>query len=154
DQGRVGRPPGRSCGRAAAVQSDDRRGYPASRPGGPLEMTRTATLTLDDRTIELPVIEGSEGELAVDISRLRDNTGLITLDPGFGNTGACQSAITFIDGETGVLRYRGTPIEQLAERSTFIETSWLLIFGRLPKQDELDRFRERLTFHAPLHEAF
>ena len=117
-------------------------------------MTRTATLTFGGQTIELPVIEGTEGELALDISELRARTGLITLDPGFGNTGACKSAITFIDGEKGILRYRGIPIEQLAEHSTFVETAWLLIYGRLPDQAELDRFRERLTRHAPLHEAF
>ena len=95
-------------------------------------MTRTATLTFGGRTVELPVVEGSEGELAVDISQLRAETGLITLDPGFGNTGACESAITFIDGEKGILRYRGIPIEQLAEHSTFVEAAWLLIYGRLP----------------------
>ena len=117
-------------------------------------MTRTATLKFGDQTIELPVIEGSEGELAVDISQLRAKTGLITLDPGFGNTGACKSEITFIDGEKGILRYRGIPIEQLAEHSSFVETAWLLIFGKLPTQTELDRFRERLTAHAPIHEAF
>src|SRR3954453_15091691 len=103
-------------------------------------MTRTATLTFDGKSIDLPVIEGSEGELAVDITRLRAMTDLITLDPGFGNTGACQSAITFIDGERGILRYRGIPIEQLAERSSFVETAWLLIYGRLPSREELDRF--------------
>ena len=81
-------------------------------------MTRKATLTFDGRTIDLPVVEGSEGELGLDISRLRSETGLITLDPGYGNTGACTSAITFIDGEKGILRYRGIPIEQLAEKST------------------------------------
>ncbi len=117
-------------------------------------MTRTATLTFGGRTVELPVVEGSEGELAIDITRLRDETGLITLDPGFGNTGACQSAITFIDGEKGVLRYRGIPIEPLAEHSTFVEVAWLLIYGRLPVRAELDRFKERLTGHATLHEAF
>src|SRR4051794_36853943 len=117
-------------------------------------MNRTATLTFGDKTIELPVVEGSEGELAVDITSLRAETGLITLDPAFGNTGACKSAITFIDGDKGILRYRGIPIEQLAERSTFIETAWLLIYGRLPNQTELDRFRARLTVHAPIHEAF
>jgi citrate synthase len=117
-------------------------------------MTRNATLTFNGRTIELPVIEGTEGELGLDISELRSRTGLITLDPGFGNTGACTSEITFIDGEKGILRYRGIPIEQLAKHSTFTETAWLLIFGRLPKQAELDRFRQRLTHHAPLHEAF
>jgi citrate synthase len=117
-------------------------------------MSRTATLTFDGRTIELPVVEGTEGELAVDISRLREHTGLITLDPAFGNTGSCMSQITFIDGEKGILRYRGIPIEQLAEKSTFIEVAWLLIFGKLPGRAELDAFRERLTHHAPLHEAF
>jgi citrate synthase len=117
-------------------------------------MTRTATLTFGDQTIELPVVEGSEGELAVDISQLRAKTGLITLDPAFGNTGACRSEITFIDGEKGILRYRGIPIEQLAERSNFVETAWLLIYGRLPTRDDLDRFSARLTAHAPLHESF
>jgi len=117
-------------------------------------MTRTATLTFAGRTVELPVVDGSEGELAVDISRLRAETGLITLDPGFGNTGACQSAITYIDGEKGILRYRGIPIDQLAEHSTFVEATWLLIYGRLPGRAELDHFNERLTRHAPLHEAF
>lgn len=117
-------------------------------------MTRNATLTFNGRTIELPVIEGTEGELALDISELRARTGLITLDPGFGNTGACTSEITFIDGEKGILRYRGIPIEQLAKHSTFTETAWLLIHGRLPKQAELDQFRQRLTHHAALHEAF
>jgi citrate synthase len=117
-------------------------------------MTRTATLTFEGKTVELPVVEGTEGELAVDISRLRAQTGLITLDPGFANTGACESAITFIDGEKGILRYRGIPIEQLAERSTFIETAWLLIFGRLGTRAELDHFRDRLTYHSPLHEDF
>jgi citrate synthase len=117
-------------------------------------MTRTATLTFGDQSIELPVIEGSEGELAVDITQLRAKTGLITLDPGFGNTGACRSAITFIDGEKGILRYRGIPIERLAEHSNFIETAWLLIFGRLPNREELDHFSRRLAAHAPLHESF
>src|SRR3954468_11598559 len=103
-------------------------------------MTRVATLTFGDKTIELPVVGGSEGDLAVDISHLRANTGLITLDPAFGNTGACESAVTFIDGEKGVLRYRGIPIEQLVERSNFVETAWLLIHGRLPDRAELDQF--------------
>src|SRR4051795_10088040 len=97
-------------------------------------MTRTATLTFDGRTIELPVVEGTEGELAIDISDLRSSTGLITLDPGFSSTGACTSAITFIDGEKGILRYRGIPIEQLAEHSSFTETAWLLIHGHLPNR--------------------
>src|SRR3974390_2290310 len=117
-------------------------------------MTRNATLTFNGRTIELPVVEGTEGELALDISELRARTGLITLDPGYGNTGACTSEITFIDGESGILRYRGIPIEQLAKHSTFTETAWLLIHARLPNLTELNRFRERLTYHSPLHEAF
>src|SRR5437763_9475779 len=117
-------------------------------------MSRTASLKCGDETIELPVVEGSEGELAIEISQLRARTGLITYDPGYGNTGACKSAITFIDGEKGILRYRGIPIERLAERATFIETAWLLIFGRLPTQKELDDFRDRLTHHSPLHESF
>ena len=115
---------------------------------------KTATLTYGDKTIELPVVEGSEGELGIDITELRAKTGLITLDPAFGNTGACNSAITFIDGEKGILRYRGIPIEQLAEHSTFIETAWLLIFGELPTREEYLRFRQRLTLNAHLHEDF
>jgi citrate synthase len=117
-------------------------------------MTRAATLTFEGRTFEIPVVEGSEGELGLDISQLRDKTGLITLDPGFVNTGACESAITFIDGEKGILRYRGIPIEQLAEHSRFVETAWLLIFGRLPQKAEVEKFSESLTHHAPLHESF
>ena len=117
-------------------------------------MSHKATLTIDGKTIDLPVVEGSEKELGLDISKLRDLTGAITLDPAFGNTGACTSAITYIDGDQGILRYRGIPIEQVAEHSRFVETAWLLIFGRLPKQDELRRFSERLTRNAPLHEAF
>jgi citrate synthase len=117
-------------------------------------MAKTATLIYGDKKLELPVIEGSEGELGIDISELRAKTGLITLDPAFGNTGACESAITFIDGEKGILRYRGIPIEQMAEHSTFIETAWLLIFGNLPTHEELLRFRKRLTVNAHLHEDF
>jgi citrate synthase len=117
-------------------------------------MTRSATLTFGDKKLDLPVIEGSEGELAADITKLRAQTGLITMDPGYGNTGACRSAITFIDGDQGILRYRGYPIEQLAEKSNFIETAWLLIFGRLPKKEETQRFSQRLTNNASLHESF
>src|SRR5688572_12050098 len=103
-------------------------------------MSRTATLIVDDKKYELPIMEGTEGERAIDISQLRSKTGLITLDPGYGNTGACTSAITFIDGDNGILRYRGVPIEVLAQRSSFIETAWLLIFGRFPKSEELSHF--------------
>jgi len=100
------------------------------------------------------VVQGSEGELGMDISQLRSKLGLITLDPGFGNTGSCESAITFIDGDKGILRYRGIPIEQLAEKSNFIETAYLLIFGHLPSKAEDKRFRQRLTENAHLHESF
>jgi citrate synthase len=117
-------------------------------------MTRTARLTMGDKTIELPLIEGTEGELAIDVSSLRAKTGLITFDPGFGTTAFCPSAITYSDGERGILRYRGIPIEQLAERSTFVETAFLLIHGRLPARPELDRFGERLAKSALLHESF
>jgi len=115
---------------------------------------RTATVAVNGKTAELPVVQGTEGETGIDIGHLRNLTGAITLDPGFGNTGACQSAITFIDGDKGILRYRGIPIEQLAEKSDFVETAWLLIFGRLPSAAELERFRGKLAEHAQLHESF
>ncbi|GIW77747.1 MAG: citrate synthase [Phycisphaerae bacterium] len=117
-------------------------------------MNETVKLIYRDKTFEFPVVTGTEGEKAIDITQLRSQTGLITLDSGYGNTGACTSAITFIDGDKGILRYRGIPIEQLAEKSRFVEVAWLLIFGRLPKQDELDRFSRRLTANAPIHEDF
>src|SRR5207244_3618279 len=104
-------------------------------------MARTATITVGDKKLECPPVEGTEREVGIDIGKLRRETGAITLDPGFGNTGACESAITFIDGDAGILRYRGIPIEQLAEKSSFIEVAYLLIFGRLPKKTELDHFR-------------
>ena len=97
-------------------------------------MARTATITVGEKKLEMPIIEGSEGEVGIDIAKLRSETGAITFDPGYGNTGACESAITYIDGDAGILRYRGIPIEQLAEKSSFIEVACLLIFGRLPKK--------------------
>ncbi len=106
----------------------------------------------DGQTIELPVIVGTENEHAVDISDLRAKTGYITIDDGYGNTGACSSAITYIDGEAGILRYRGYPIEQLAEHSTFVETSYLLINGELPSTEELNKFTHKLTRHTLIHE--
>ena len=115
-------------------------------------MTDYATLTYQGRDYRLPVVEGSEGERAVDISSLRRQTGLITLDPGFGNTGSCRSAITFVDGERGILRYRGIPVEQLAEQSTFKETAYLLINGALPNRRELTRFSVLLNDHSLVHE--
>jgi citrate synthase len=111
-----------------------------------------AKLTLNDKDYEFPVIEGSEGELGIDFSQLRAQTGAVGFDPGYGNTGSCYSEITFIDGEQGILRYRGYPIEQLAEKSTFVEVSYLLIYGKLPNQKELADFQHQLTYHTLLHE--
>jgi citrate synthase len=111
-----------------------------------------AELHWDGSKTRLPLIEGSAGERAVDISKLRDQTGLITLDSGYGNTGACRSAITFIDGEKGILRYRGIPIEVIAEQSTFIETAFLIIYGKLPTHTELARFSDLLIMHQLIHE--
>ncbi|WP_353080654.1 citrate synthase [Tessaracoccus lapidicaptus] len=114
-------------------------------------MGETATIIIDGTSYELPVVTGTEGERAIDITSLRSTTGLITLDDGYGNTGSCQSAITFIDGEKGILRYRGIPIEDLAERSSFIETAELLIFGELPDEEERTEFRHLLSENAALH---
>ncbi|MBP7568883.1 MAG: citrate synthase [Acidobacteria bacterium] len=116
-------------------------------------MPETATLQVRGRTYTLPVVVGSEGEVAVDISKLRAESGVITLDDGYANTGSCQSAITFIDGERGILRYRGIPIEQIAEHSTFPETAWLLIYGELPTADQLECWSNLLTRHEMLHEG-
>ena len=115
---------------------------------------QTAQLTIDGKTYELPIVEGSEGERAIDISKLRAQSGMITLDTGFGNTGACKSAVTFIDGEKGILRYRGYPIEELAEKSTFLEVAWLLLKGELPSVDQLDTFTHEVTTHTMLHEDY
>lgn len=115
-------------------------------------MTDKASLQVNDQNIELPITVGTEKERALDISKLRSQTGLITLDNGYVNTGSCQSGITFINGEKGILRYRGIPIEELAEKSTFVETSYLLIYGKLPNKDELNKFSEGLTRHSLLHE--
>ncbi len=112
-----------------------------------------AAMTLDNKTIELPVTIGSEQEIGVDIEKFRALSGAVTLDPGFGNTAACRSAITFIDGEKGILRYRGIPIEQLAGKASFIEVAWLLIFGELPRRDEFERFRASLKANAHINEA-
>src|SRR5271166_4242660 len=114
---------------------------------------KTAVLHLPGEEIKLPIISGTEDEQAIDITSLRDETGYITVDPGYSNTGACESKITFIDGESGVLRYRGYPIEELAEHSTFVETAWLLIYGELPTGAQLARFRELLTEQELLHEG-
>ena len=114
--------------------------------------SRTATLTIDGKEIELPIIAGTEGELAVDIRHLRAETGVITYDPGLGNTGSCLSAITFLDGEKGILRYAGYPIEELAEHSTFLEVAWLLIHQQLPTSSEIEKFKREITYHTMLHE--
>jgi citrate synthase len=115
-------------------------------------MSTKAKLDYDDTSYEMPIVEGSYAERAIDIRSLRKDTGLITLDSGFMNTGATESKITFINGEEGILLYRGYPIEQLAEESSFIETSYLLIFGELPSGKQLDQFSDLLTYHSMLHE--
>lgn len=112
--------------------------------------SQTARLQLGDQTVELPVTVGSENEHAIDVEQLRAQTGYITLDPGYRNTGSCESAITFINAEAGVLRYRGIPIEQLAAGSSFIETAWLLIYGELPTRGQLDTFTAAINEHAPV----
>src|ERR1041385_7282216 len=109
-------------------------------------------LKLEGRTSKLPIVEGSEKEKALDISALRNDTGYITLDDGYANTGSCTSAITFIDGEQGILRYRGIQIAELAEKSTFVETAYLLIYGQLPNRAELRQFSTLLTENENLHE--
>ncbi len=110
-------------------------------------------MNLNGKPYVLPTIVGSEGEVGVDISSLRDQSGCITLDPGYGNTGSCESAITFIDGEKGILRYRGYDIAELAEKSTFVETSYLLIYGELPSRAQLTEFSNLLSENQMLHEG-
>jgi citrate synthase len=113
---------------------------------------KTVKVDLGGKTAELPVVVGTEEEHAIDVSALRSQTGWITLDDGYSNTGSCRSAITFINGEKGILRYRGIPIEQLAEQSTFVETAYLIIYGHLPTSQELRRFSDQLTEHELIHE--
>ena len=114
----------------------------------------TATLDYNGKSLSLPVTVGSEGEVGIDISQLRAKTGAITMDPGFGNTGACKSAITFIDGEKGILQYRGYPIDELAEKSTFLEVACLLIYGELPTAAQLKEFQELIMVHTMVHQDF
>src|SRR5438552_3518893 len=116
-------------------------------------MDKSAELILDGKSCKLPIVEGTENERAIDISSLRNESGYITLDDGYANTGSCQSRITFIDGEQGILRYRGIPIEELAEKSSFIEVAHLIIFGRLPNSTELRQFSDLLTENELLHEG-
>ncbi|MCC6617000.1 MAG: citrate synthase [Anaerolineae bacterium] len=112
----------------------------------------TAKLILNGQEYEFPVMVGSEHEVAIDFTKLRAQTGAIAYDPGYGNTGSCESEITFIDGEAGILRYRGYPIEQLAEKSSFVEVCYLLVYNKLPTAAELAAFEQKLTYHTLLHE--
>ena len=111
-----------------------------------------AQLTLDGKTIELPIIKGTEDEKAIDVTQLRSETKYITFDPSYGNTGSCSSDITYINGEKGILRYRGYPIEQLADNSSFVEVIYLLLYGELPNETELVSFNKEITYHSLIHE--
>lgn len=115
-------------------------------------MSETASIKLGDKSFNLPVITGSEDESAIDISKLRDLTGYITIDSGYKNTGATKSAITFLDGEKGILKYRGYSIEELASKSTFLEVAYLLIYGDLPTQEEIEKFQKNISRHTLVHE--
>lgn len=115
-------------------------------------MSKTAEIKFEDKSYSLPIVEGTENEQGIDIAKLRAESGLITLDPGFKNTGSTKSAITFLDGEKGILRYRGYSIEELAEKSTFLEVSYLLIYGELPTADQLADFQSQIKVHTLVHE--
>lgn len=115
-------------------------------------MPNSVELKVEGKSYEFPMVEGTEKEKAIDISALRSQSGLITLDPGFKNTGSTQSAITFLNGEEGILRYRGYAIEDLAENSSFLEVAYLLIYGELPKKDEFEKFTQKITNHTLVHE--
>jgi citrate synthase len=115
-------------------------------------MSNTAEIKIDGKTYELPVIEGTEQEKAIDISKLRGQSGVITIDPGFKNTGSTKSEITFLDGEKGILRYRGYSIEDLAEKSSFLEVSYLLVYGELPSAEQFAGFKKKITNHSLVHE--
>ena len=115
-------------------------------------MSDSATLKLDTTTVELPIVTGTENEKAIDISKLRDVSGYITIDSGYKNTGATKSAITFLDGERGILKYRGYPIEQLAEKASFLEVAYLLIYGDLPTKTQIDNFQFQISRHTLVHE--
>ncbi len=115
---------------------------------------KNAKLTIGDKEIDLPIIVGTENEVAVDIRKLRKETGVVTYDPGFGNTAGTLSKITFLNGEEGILRYAGYPIEELAEKSTFLEVAWLLIHQELPTADQLEGFEHEIRYHTMLHEDF
>ncbi len=146
--------PATSSGPAApAAATSSPTASPASAPPWPgARSAGTARLEMNGRTTEFPVVVGTEGEQGIDIAKLRSATGAITLDEGFVNTGSTTSAITFLDGEKGILRYRGYPIEVLAEKCDFVEVAYLLIFGELPSATELDAFRMSLSHHTMIHE--
>jgi len=113
-------------------------------------MSQSADLRLNDQSYPLPILEGTEQEQAIDISQLRKLSKFITFDDGYGNTGSCESEITFIDGDKGILRYRGYDISELAEKSSFLETCYLLIYGNLPSPDELSSFKDRVSQYTDL----
>ena len=115
-------------------------------------MSKTATITIEGKTYEFPVIVGSENEVAIDINKLRDVSGVITMDPGYKNSGSCQSDITFLDGEEGILRYRGYSIEDLADKADFLEVSYLLIFGELPTKQQLQQFEDDIRKYTLVNE--
>lgn len=115
-------------------------------------MSDLAKIEFDGKSIELPLVRGSEGEIGIDIVRLRSETGAVTLDPGYVNTGSCTSNITFLDGELGILRYRGYPIEELASKSSFLEVSYLLMYGELPTPAQFEAFQRNITYHTMVHE--
>src|SRR5215468_3502992 len=144
--------------RGVAAVRPGRERLPASRPTireGRAVPDSTAVLRYsDDGELKLPVKPATEGSSGFDVSKLLATTGLVTLDPGFVNTAACSSDITYIDGDAGILRYRGYPIEQLAERSTFLEVSYLLLHGTLPTSAELAAFTGKVTHHTLLDEDF
>ncbi|MCR4336544.1 MAG: citrate synthase [Candidatus Omnitrophica bacterium] len=117
-------------------------------------MPETVTLKLKEKNFEIPVISGTENEKALDIRKLRQESSYLTYDPGYGNTGACTSAVTYLDGEIGILRHRGIPIEQLAEKSSFLETSYLLIYGDLPTKSQLEKFKKTIAKQADLNKDF
>ena len=118
------------------------------------KLQQDVEIQFEGKSVKLPVHRGSEEEAGIDLAKLRSSTGLVTFDPGYGNTGACKSAITYIDGDAGILRYRGYPIEELAEKSSFLEVAWLLLQGELPTKTELAGFSAEIKQHTMLHEDF
>jgi citrate synthase len=115
-------------------------------------MSKTAIIEIDGKRYEFPLIVGTENEVAIDISKLRSTTGAITLDPGYKNTGSCESAITYLDGENGTLNYRGYSIDELADKASFLEVSYLVVFGELPTKEELEKFENTIREHSLVHE--